>query len=144
MTLRARLAVALGFLTAAAVGAMALVGYRSTSSRLYGEVDRSLVGSASRFADPDGRYASLVCSQLVQEEAPDAGRDQIADLPGTAVQCLDRSGRPFARSSDEALPVGPVDAALAGRGGSPWLHTVEDDRVITVPVRGGGEVQLSR
>ena len=144
MTLRARLALALGLLTAAAVTAMAVVGYRSTSSRLYGEVDRSLVGSASRFADPDGRYANLVCGQLARDASPDPGRDQIADLPGTAVQCLDRSGQPFASSSTEALPVSSVDVTLADGGRSPVLRTVKDDRIITVPIKGGGAVQLSR
>jgi two-component system sensor histidine kinase MprB len=144
VTLRARLALALGLLTATAVTVMALVGYRSTASRLYREIDRSLTSSATRFADPDGRYANAVCGQLARSSPVDAGGDQIADLPGTAVQCLDRSGQPFAASSAEPLPVQHGDEELAAHGGPTSLRTVKDDRILTVAVNGGGAVQLSR
>ncbi len=144
MTLRARLALALGVLTATAVTVMALVGYRSTSTRLYHEIDRSLTSSASRFADPDGRYANAVCRQLAQNVPVDAGGDTTADLPGTGVQCLDRAGVAFAASSAEPLPINDDDVALARRGGAVSLRTVADDRILTVPVNGGGAVQLSR
>jgi two-component system sensor histidine kinase MprB len=144
VTLRARLALALGLLTATAVTVMAFVGYQSTATRLYREIDRSLTSSARRFADPDARYAGAVCSQLARPRPGDAGTDQIADLPGTAVQCLDRGGTPFAASSVEPLPVGRTEAALAVHGGSPTLRTYNDDRILTVAVNGGGAVQLSR
>ena len=144
MTLRARLAILLGLLTATAVTAMAFVGYRSTSTRLYEEIDRSLSSSASRFADPDARYASSVCAQLARAAPADAGGDQLANLPGTSVQCINHDGEAFAVSSSESPPVGPRDVELAERGGPVFLRTVDDDRVMTVPVSGGGAVQLSR
>jgi len=137
------LAILLGLLTALAVTAMALVGYRSTSTRLYAEIDRSLSSSASRFADPDAHYANSVCTQLARA-TPDAGGDQLADLPGTSVQCINREGEAFAASSSESPPVEPHDIELAEHGGPMYLRTVDDDRVMTVPVNGGGAVQLSR
>ena len=73
MTLRVRLALALSLLTAIAVTAMALVGYRTHGHRLYQEIDRSLSSSSVRFADPDGRYAAQVCGRL-GTNVPDDGR----------------------------------------------------------------------
>lgn len=116
MTLRVRLALALSLLTAIAVTAMALVGYRSTATRLYQEIDRSLSSSSVRFADPDGRYAAQVCGRLGTNVPDDGGGGPIADLPGTAVQCLDRSGVRYAASSAEPLPIDSNDVLLAGRG----------------------------
>ena len=52
MTLRARLALALAVLTAVAVTAMALVGYRTTATRLYQEIDRSLSSSGDPLRRP--------------------------------------------------------------------------------------------
>jgi len=144
MTLRVRLALALALLTAIAVTAMALVGYRSTATRLYQEIDHSLTSSGVRFADADGRYASQVCGRL-QANAPDDGDGgPIADLPGTAIQCLDASGARTAASSVEPLPVDANDVLVAGRGSASSLRTVADDRILTVAVHGGGAVQLSR
>ena len=70
MTLRVRLALALSLLTAIAVTAMALVGYRATATRLYQEIDRSLNSSGTRFVDV--RYAGQVCGRL-KANAPDDG-----------------------------------------------------------------------
>ena len=143
MTLRARLALALAALTAAAVTAMAVVGYRATETRLYDELDRSLLSSASRFSDPDGTYARLVCSQLARDEPIDEGQRQLADLPGTEVQCVAPTGVVLAASSPDGLSVTPSDVALASRGGSTTLRTDGDDRIATVAVPGGA-VQLAR
>jgi two-component system sensor histidine kinase MprB len=144
MTLRVRLALALSLLTAIAVTAMALVGYRTTATRLYQEIDRSLSSSSVRFADPDGRYAAQVCGRLGTNVPDDGTGGPIVDLPGTAVQCLDRSGVRYAASSAEPLPIDSNDVLLAGRGAGSSLHTVADDRILTVALSGGGAVQLSR
>jgi two-component system sensor histidine kinase MprB len=144
MTLRVRLALALGLLTAAAVSAMAFVGYRTTSTRLYDEIDRSLTSSASRFADPDGNYARLVCGQISQNEPVDEGQRELADLPGTTVQCLDSTAKAYAVSSNDVIPVDAIDARLATSGGATTIRTAGDDRIITVPLAGGGAVQLAR
>jgi two-component system sensor histidine kinase MprB len=138
------LAVALALLTAAAVTLMAVVGYRSTSTRLHDEIDRSLAGSATRFADPDGNYARDVCGQLLRVGPVDQGSDRLADLPGTAVQCLDSSGRAFATSATHLLPVNDVDAGLAHHGGQAAIRTANGMRILTVPINGGGAVQLGR
>ena len=116
MTLRVRLALALSLLTAVAVTAMALVGYRSTATRLYEEIDRSLSSSSVRFADPDGIYAAQVCGRLGTNVPDDGTGGPITDLPGTAVQCLDRSGVRYAASSAEPLPIDSNDVLLAARG----------------------------
>jgi two-component system sensor histidine kinase MprB len=145
VTLRARLALALGLLTAAAVTTMAVVGYRATASRLYNEIDASLTGSATRFADPDANYARAVCQQLRITNASAQGGVTIADLPGTSVQCLDGQGRPFATSAAHNLPVGAGDAAMARKGGNGYvLQTEGRDRILTVSITGGGAVQLAR
>ncbi len=143
MTLRARLAFALGGLTAVAVLTMAFVGYRTTANRLYDEIDRSLESSGTRFADPDGTYARLVCSQLASEAPVDEGQRVLADLPGTSVQCIAQDGTVVARSSTDDLPVDAADRQLAASGGTVRLRTSGDDRIATVPVTGGA-VQLAR
>src|SRR5262249_19749406 len=136
VTLRARLALALAALTAAAVTAMALVGFRTTENRLYDELDRSLLSSSTRFADPDGNYARLVCNQLAQREPVDEGQRELADLPGTEVQCIATGGAVVAASSQDAIPVNASDVSLASRGGSATIRTDGDDRIVTVAVRG--------
>jgi two-component system sensor histidine kinase MprB len=143
VTLRARLAFALGLLTAVAVTTMAVVGYRTTASRLKDEIDSSLLGAASRFADPDGNYARVVCSQLARQDPGDEGRRELADLPGTGVQCVSPAGVVVARSSTDPVKVDAADRALASAGGRTRLRTVGDDRIATVAVTGGA-VQLSR
>ena len=121
MTLRVRLALALSLLTAIAVTAMALVGYRSTAIRLYQEIDRSLNSSSARFADD--RYASQVCGRLKANAPDDGNGGPVADLPGTAVQCLDGSGVRYAASSSEPLRIDPNDVLLAGRGTGSSIRT---------------------
>ena len=142
MTLRMRLAVALSLLTAVAVTLMAVVGYRSTATRLYQEIDRSLSSSSSRFVD--GGYTGDVCRRLRGNAPDESVRGPIVELPGTAVQCLDGSGTAYASSSSEPLPVDPEDVHLAGAGTGSSIRTVADDRIVTIAVRGGGAVQLSR
>jgi two-component system, OmpR family, sensor histidine kinase MprB len=143
MSLRARLALALAALTAAAVTTMAVVGYRTTASRLYDELDRSLLSSSTRFGDPDGNYARLICNQLARDEPVDEGQQELADLPGTEVQCIGSTGAVFAASSADAIPVDEADVSLAARGGPTVVRTKGDDRIVTVAVRGGA-VQLAR
>jgi two-component system sensor histidine kinase MprB len=143
VTLRARLALALGALTAAAVTTMAVVGYQTTANRLFDELDRSLVSSSTRFADPDGNYARLVCNQIARDSPIDEGQRELADLPGTTVQCLARNGDVVATSALDPIPVSPADRSLAASGGPTRLRTENDDRILTVAVVGGA-VQLAR
>jgi two-component system sensor histidine kinase MprB len=147
MTLRARLALALGLLAAVAVTAVALAGYRATATRLSAQLDASLASQATRIADPDGRYARIVCDQLRHATDVDAVQDpgQLADLTGTVVQCLDASGNAFAGSEPTGLPVSETDRRLAGAGTSAVSYsTAGGRRIVTIAVPGGGAVQIAR
>ncbi len=146
MTLRARLALALGLLAALAAGLVAIAGYRATSDRLYAQLDNALSNQAARVADPDGRYANLICNQIKNTPVPsDIDRGQLADLTGTDVQCLDATGTPFASTEATPLPVSDADRAAAARGQSSISYSSDvDQRVVTIALPGGGAVQLAR
>lgn len=147
MTLRARLALALGVLAALAASVVAIAGYRATADRLYAQVDSSLASQANRVADPDGRYARLLCQQISRtpQEAQSQDQGQVADLTGTDIQCLDASGTPFASTESTALGVDDGDRQLAA-GGQPAVaySTGDGRRVVTIAIPGGGAVQLAR
>ena len=147
MTLRAKLALALGLLAALAAAIVAIVGYRATADRLYAQVDSSLATQATRLADPDGRYAHQLCQQISgaqgDGQAPDEG--QFGDLTGTDIQCLDNTGTAFASTESTALPVGAVDRRLAVGGTSAVAYSTGDgQRIVTIGLAGGGAVQLAR
>jgi two-component system, OmpR family, sensor histidine kinase MprB len=147
MTLRARLALALGLLAAVAAALVAVAGYRATADRLYAQLDSTLASQASRLADPDGRYASLICNQLKNAPVTDGNEDsgELADLTGTEVQCLDAAGVPYASTESTALPVSGAARALAASGRSAVSYASDgDQRIMTVALTGGGAVQLTR
>ena len=147
MTLRAKLALALGLLAAVVAAIVAIAGYRATADRLYAQLDSSLATQATRLGDPDGRYAQQVCQQIrgTQDDgvAPDEG--QFGDLTGTDIQCLDSTGTAFASTESTALPVGTVDRQLAAGGTSAVAYSTDDGlRIVTIGLAGGGAVQLAR
>jgi two-component system, OmpR family, sensor histidine kinase MprB len=147
MTLRARLALALGLLAALAASVVAVAAYRTISDRLYAQVDTSLASQTSRLSDPDGRYAHTVCDQISRSPTEQAGQDQgqVADLTGTDIQCLDASGSPFASTEPTALPVTDEDRRLAAGGTAALAYaTTGSDRIVTIAVPGGGAVQVAR
>ena len=147
MTLRARLALALGLLAAVAASAVAVAGYQATADRLYAQVDSSLASQADRVADPDGRYAHFVCDQIRGAPTETDGHDQgqMADLTGTNIQCLDATGSPFATTEATPLPVGALDRQLATGGRSAVAYSTSSaQRIVTIAVAGGGAVQLAR
>ncbi len=146
MTLRARLALALGLLAALAAAVVAIAGYRATADRLYAEVDSSLANQAQRVADPDGRYARLVCEQISRApDEVDGDQGRLADLTGTNIQCLDADGSPYASTESAPLPVGPADRQLASGGRSAVGYSTDGGRrIVTIAVPGGGAVQLAR
>jgi two-component system, OmpR family, sensor histidine kinase MprB len=147
MTLRARLALALGLLAAVAVTVVAVAGYRATASRLSAQLDASLTSQSSRIADPDGRYARTVCQQISRAPGASADQDpgQVMDLTGTVVQCLDATGTPFASTESTLLPVSDADRRLAAAGTSAEAYTTTGGRrIVTIAVPGGGAVQLAR
>ncbi|HEX7522370.1 MAG TPA: hypothetical protein VF441_09990, partial [Acidimicrobiia bacterium] len=82
MSLRARLALALALLAAAAVIAVGVTGYVSTSRGLYDEVDRSLRSYGSRYADPDGNSARALCATLAGSDGgPGPGGSDAGNAP---------------------------------------------------------------
>jgi two-component system sensor histidine kinase MprB len=147
MTLRARLALALGLLAAVAVTVVAVAGYRATANRLSAQLDASLASQSSRLADPDGRYARAICQQIGRPAGTDGDQDpgQAVDLTGTVIQCLDAQGTPFASTESTPLPVSDTDRRLAAGGTSAEAYsTTAGRRIVTVAVPGGGAVQVAR
>ncbi len=156
MSLRARLALVLALLAAAAVIAVGVTGYVSTSRALHHEVDRSLTSYGSRYAEPDGRTARDLCLSLAARGPAPGSSDEgdaapPATPPGTTIaQCLSASGEVIAASSETTIPVDHEDRELAAAGGraSAQLRTQKVNgkslRILTIPVGGGGAVQLGR
>jgi two-component system, OmpR family, sensor histidine kinase MprB len=152
VSLRARLALALALLAAAAVIAVGVTGYVSTSRGLYDELDRSLKSYGTRYADPDGNSARLLCATLAGSDAgPGPGGSDAGNAPppGTTVQCVSSSGEAVARSSSTRIPLDHDDKELAASGGAPAeLRTQKVNgtkfRILTIPVGTGGAVQLAR
>ncbi|MFM7224331.1 MAG: sensor histidine kinase [Actinomycetota bacterium] len=159
MSLRTRLVVALAGLALLATAVVAVTGYATTRRALRSEIDRTLTAYARQLRDPGGRTLAVLCGggRLPGGYVPGRGLgeedDEIAaipDLPGSRVQCLSGSGR-LVTAGDEQLPVDQRARRLARSGGRAryaLIATVRADggtyRVLTVPVPGGGAVQLAR
>ena len=159
MSLRARLVLALAGLAVLATAVVAVTGYATTRRVLRAEVDRTLTAYARQLRDPDGRTIAALCGggRLPGGFEPGRGLPDhddeaaaIPDLPGSRVQCLAATGR-IVTTGEYPLPVGRSARALARSGGSAryaLIATVRSRgssyRVLTVPVPGGGAVQLAR
>jgi len=98
MTLRARFALALGLLAALSVVVVAVAGYLATAHQLHSDLDNEVVSYASRFTDPGGRTAQMLCDQL-SHPTEFAGANPLqglggilAGLPQGAIECVDASG----------------------------------------------------
>lgn len=159
MSLRARLVIALAGLAVLATAVVAVTGYATTRRALRAEVDRTLTAYARQLRDPDGRTVAALCGRgrLPGGFVPGGGigetgdtRAAIPDLPGSRVQCLSGRGR-LVTVGSVRLPVDARARALARSGGRSryaLIATVRADgtsyRVLTVPVPGGGAVQLAR
>lgn len=163
MTLRVRLALALAALTALSVVVVAAVSYVVTDHRLHDDIDAELMSYASRFTDPDGRSARMLCSGLTGNgngPAPGGGPPiaefggPLGGVPNGAIQCVDAAGTVTGWSGAVNLPVtGRVATAPPPTVGSPPLHLAppstevaggQSYRVVTVPIPGGGEIRVAR
>ena len=149
MTLRVRLALALAALAAVAVLAVGVTTYATTVRALRVEVDQTLAAYSRRVADPDGRFAVVLCGLVAtQEREPGESVRGIPELPGSRVQCLTSTGQRLVTATSGRLPASAADRLLARRGGTARFSTVSTDegdyRVLTVPVPGGGAVMLGR
>jgi two-component system sensor histidine kinase MprB len=157
VNLRARLALWLGILAAAAAIAVAFTGYRATAGRLQAELDDTLETYGHRIGGGDNRFAANLCqSAAAQSGNPfEAGGfrgnryNPLLATPGAIVQCINDGGQVVAQATDGGLPVSDADRQRAeGQVATALLRTTyatSGDRVrmITVPVPGGA-VQLAR
>lgn len=135
MNLRWRVALALAALAATATLASGLVGYSTTRTRLYQEVDRSLERATSSLGVfGPGRPGG-------PDTLPERG---VGDV---YVQMLDRDGAVIMSSSDETFDPGADVADVLGRRGEVRYETVDIDggqiRVRTEGIRVGA-LQLAR
>jgi two-component system sensor histidine kinase MprB len=163
VTLRVRLALALAVLAALSVVVVAAVSYVVTDHRLHDDIDAELMSYASRFTDPDGRSAHMLCSGLTgngagtfQGGAPPLGEfgGPLGGVPNGAIQCVDASGTVTGWSGSVNLPVtGRIATAPPPSTGGAPQHpapaTTEvtggrSYRIVIVPVPGGGEIRIAR
>ena len=145
-TLRARLALLVGLLTALAVSVVAIGGYGSTATRLDHELDSSLQTMANALSDRDARLARSLCVQVSQlsDDTVEIG------LAGTGfqVQCINQAGAYVTSNGSVQLPINADDKELAS-GHQGYLHLrtarVSGDqvRIATIPVTFGA-VQIAR
>jgi two-component system sensor histidine kinase MprB len=158
MSLRWRIAAALGVVAALVMAFGAIAAYISTSRNLRDSVDESLLARAADYSriprevGPPGNRTTA--SQDEDDEGfqrptgcPQAGAfapataAQSVDVDGTVTKCIEGS---------PALPVDATDRAIARGtpGASPHLRTVdveaEQYRMITSPRAGGGAFQAAR
>ena len=143
-SLRARIAL----LTAGAV-AVAVVGVAATAwvmvrNELRNQVDIRLIGLARELARAPGPIGaqSPLGELFVRPPGPGFGFDN-------AIQIIDDSGQVLVPATRAAsLPVSPRDTQVASGEEDAYLHDVRVEgshvRVITVPMRQGGALQLAR
>lgn len=146
MSLRARLAIGMAVLAAAAAITATGVAYAATSGRLSAQVDQSLRQAAAQIASMPGSmrpFASPGSGGMPMT----AGHGPAGILGLVSIQYLDPAGNVTVRGQ-VPLPVQARDRSLARSGGTPWLHDSAAGnvtyRVLTQPLQGGGAVQLAR
>jgi two-component system, OmpR family, sensor histidine kinase MprB len=148
VNLRWRLSIMVGLLLLTMVTLVSVTAYVTTDRRLHEEVDASLDERANSLRvlvgrNPRGRPGG------VGGAGPDgsAGRSVLPPTSNLS-QLLDDEGRIEETVGDVALPVDPLDRALARNGGTRYLRTEriagEPYRIETVPLRLGGAVQVAR
>jgi two-component system sensor histidine kinase MprB len=149
MTLRARLAVALAVLSAAAAITATGVAYATTAQRLSAQVDQSLDQAGALLASLPSEPVPSVRHRIRRpsERPLLAGQRSLGALGLVVIQFLNHSGHVFARTGQLRLPVLSRDRRLAAVGGRPWLRSVRvrtlTYRVLTEPLAYGA-VQLAR
>jgi two-component system sensor histidine kinase MprB len=156
VSLRWRIAAALGIVAALVMAFAAIAAYISTSQRLEDSVDESLLARASDYthspsfpndhggdgptrtsADNDDFSRPTVCPQA-GAFAP-ASAAQFVDADGSVTRCIEGTPR---------LPVDSTDRAIARGSGQRQLRTVtvggERYRVLTSARTGGGAFEAGR
>jgi two-component system sensor histidine kinase MprB len=144
VTLRLRVAIAVGVIVAVAITSAALLSYAGTSSGLRDQVDQFLDARSQRFTQ-----GNLTLDRL-NLSAADNGPPRLRFAEFDAVtQILGRDGAVASSLAGEPrLPVNPAEAALAMSGGRNVRREVtvtnQHYRMLTVALRGGGAAQIAR
>lgn len=164
MSLRARLALLFGLLTAAGIAMVAVLVFRSADNELAEETDVFLQNRANEVVgglrepprEGRGRGQPRGGDEDPEEAAP--LRSQLAD-PDAIVQTIDVDGNVTASSSAMAIPVSDGDVRIAGtntkhdadRGEAKNDDLFQDvdingeqHRVYTLALPAGGAVQVAR
>src|SRR5262249_13045752 len=119
----------------------------STKDRLDGEADRFLADRIALIRD-DLRGPIRGGPRVGRPRDPFPTIENVLFQFDTVVQLVDADGTVSDRSGNVDLPVDDADAHIAADGGATRYHTVHvagvPYRVATVPVNGGGALQLAR
>jgi two-component system sensor histidine kinase MprB len=147
VSLRWRLSLALALLAGVATAVTATIAYASTKDRLDGEADRFLNDRIALVRD-DLRGPIRAGPRVGRPRAPFPTIEGVLFQFDTVVQLVDPDGTVSDHSGEVEVPVDDDDARIAADGGATRYHTVRVDdvpyRVVTVPVSGGGALQLAR
>lgn len=140
MSLRWRLAVILAVVGAVAIGAATLTAWYSTRTELREEIDQFVVRRAEDLVS--GR-------RNPPESGPNPGRRNGSPIEADAsIQTLDASGDLVADVGDSPIPIEEVDVEVAQGEREATIRDVTVDglhrRVVTMPLPGGGAVQVAR
>jgi two-component system sensor histidine kinase MprB len=150
MSLRVRLAIALGLLATVSVVAVATTNYLQTSNRLHDEVDAQLRADArplQRSTDPKGFITRGLCIELARgmPGIVSGYAARVAAQLGTSLQCLDANGHVAGWTGKVNLPIRHGDPLHPA---APRLTTEtfrgEDYRVNTFPASDGSTMRISR
>ena len=140
-TLRARLALLVGLLTALAVSVVAVIGYQSTVTQLDHAQDNTLdnliVGF--RLNDPDGRSALELCQAAARTSTDSLSIDFVSGSGDSfQVQCIDTDGTFAASNGTVRLPVNADELKVASGASANHVRTVkvrgDERRIATVRV----------
>ncbi len=139
MTLRTRITVLVAAAVALAVTAVSAAAFVGARREVRGEIDEFL---ASRVADVGrGRPVRPPDRTFGPRGDSIVGADAVG-------QVIDADGQVVFGFDDVVLPVDEKDGRLAAAGGEPRFHDVVADgeryRVLTLPLREGGALQLGR
>ena len=143
MTLRAKLALVLASLAAAAAVGVGLLSYDATQTRMLAEIDRTLANS-SRGRDGDDRIP-VVRGPGRQVIVPG---DRLVGVGLEVIQVLDSSGAVLVGTTGVTLPVNDAERVVAATGQGEVLRSVSGSdgrkfRVLTRATRDGA-LQLGR
>lgn len=147
MSLRIRLALALAFLAAASIVAVAATNYFQTSDQLHKEVDNQLradVRPLSEASDPKQLLSAQLCFSLATN--PDGGiggyASRIAGQLGNSLQCIDGDGTVTGRTGKVNLPVVLDDIKRQATTSNLFTTQYRGTAYRTVVVPSGGDTTV--